>query len=180
MSMRRRQKHLLFATFEDFDKARDVVSELKVLDLKEMIVQNIELYSPIEHPEVEEILGDFHQPIQRFTFFGAITGACCAFLLVAAAAQSMFTVQPQGGKAVIPLPPDIVITYEGTILFGVLGTLAAFFIYSGLPRRIKKYYNQKVSEDQIGIEVQMLPENKEKVRAVLEGCGAVEIRDAIQ
>jgi len=176
----RRKKHLLFATFEDFDKARDVVSELKVLDLKEMVVENIELYSPIEHPEVEEILGEFHQPIQRFTFFGAITGAVCAFLLVAAAAQAMFTVQPQGGKAVIPLPMDIVIAYEGTILFGVLSTLAAFFIYSGMPRRLRKYYSQKVSEDQIGIEVQILPENKEKVRATLHKCGALEIREVIQ
>jgi Alternative complex III, ActD subunit len=178
--MRRTKKHLLFATFGDFDKARDAVTELKMLDLKELVVEEIELYSPIEHPEVEEMLGEFHQPIQRFTFFGALTGALCAFLLVAAAAQSMFTVQPQGGKPVIPLPPDIVITYEGTILFGVLSTLAAFFIYAGLPRRLKKYYNQKVSEDHIGIEVQMKPENTEKVRMAFEKCGALEIREVTQ
>lgn len=175
--MRRKQRHLLFATYEDFDKARDAVAELKMLDLKEMLIEDIELYSPIEHPEVEEILGEFHQPIQRFTFFGAITGAICAFLLVAAAGQAMFTVQPQGGKPVIPLPPDIVITYEGTILFGVLCTLAAFFIYAGLPRRMRKYYNQKVSEDHIAIEVQMKPEHISKVRAALENCGAIEIRE---
>jgi len=176
----RQKKHLLFATFEDFDKARDAVAELKMLDLKEMIVENIELYSPIEHPEVEEMLGHFDQPIQRFTFFGAITGTLCAFLLVAAAAQAMFTVQPQGGKPVIPLPMDIVIMYEGTILFGVLSTIAAFFIYAGLPRRLKKYYNQKVSEDHIGIEVQMLPENMDKVRAALQRTGAVDIREVTQ
>ena len=178
--MRRRQKHFLFGVFDDFEKARDVVSELKVLDLKEKVIDNIELYSPIEHPEVEEMLGEFHQPIQRFTFFGAITGAVCAFLLVAAAAQSMFTVQPQGGKPVIPLPMDIVITYEGTIMFGVYSTIVAFLIYSGLPRRLKKYYSQKVSEDQIGIEVQIEPAKSDKARAVLEQCGAVEIREVTQ
>ncbi len=178
--MRRRQKHFLFGVFDDFEKARDVVSELKVLDLKEKVIDNIELYSPIEHPEVEEMLGEFHQPIQRFTFFGAITGAVCAFLLVAAAAQSMFTVQPQGGKPVIPLPMDIVITYEGTIMFGVYSTIVAFLIYSGLPRRLKKYYSQKVSEDQIGIEVQIEPAKSDKARAVLEKCGAVEIREVTQ
>jgi len=178
--MRRRKKHFLFAVYDDFDKARDVVSELKVLDLKEMMIDGIELYSPIEHPEVEEILGEFHQPIQRFTFFGAITGAVCAFLLVAAAAQAMFTVQPQGGKAVIPLPMDIVITYEGTIMFGVYCTIIGFLIYAGLPRRLKKYYTQKVSEDQIGIEVQVVPEKSDKARAVLEKCGALEIREVTQ
>ena len=175
--MRRVKKHFLFATYEDFDKAREVIAELKALDLKELAVLNIEIYSPIEHPEVEEILGEFHQPIQRFTFFGAIGGAIGAFLLVAAAAQSMFTVQPQGGKPVIPLPPDIVITYEGTILFGVLSTLIAFFIYAGMPRSLRKHYSEKVSEDQIGIEVQVLPRNKEKVREVLKRCNASEIRE---
>jgi len=175
--MRKRKKHFLFATFDDFDKARDVVAELKMLDLKSMVVDGIELYSPIEHPEVEEILGEFHQPIQRFTFFGAITGAVCAFLLAAAVTQSIFTVQPQGGKPVIPLPMDIVITYEGTILFGVLSTLAAFLVYSGLPRRLKKHYNKNVSEEQIGVEVQVIPEHSDQVRVVLERCGSLEIRE---
>jgi Alternative complex III, ActD subunit len=176
----RRPKNLgvLFALYEDFDLARDVVADLKILDMKEMVVEDIELYSPIEHPEVEEILGDIEPPIQRFTFFGALSGAFLGFLFVAAAAQSMFTVQPQGGKPVIPIPTDLVITYEVTILFGVWITLVGFLIYSGMPRRrLKKYYSHKVSEDQIGIEVHMKPENLEKVRATLQGSGAVEIRE---
>jgi Alternative complex III, ActD subunit len=175
---RKPKLNVLFALYDDFDRARDVVADLKILDLKELVVEDIELYSPIEHPEVEEILGDISQPIQRFTFFGAITGAICGFLLVAAAAQAMFTVQPQGGKPVIPLPTDLVITYEFTILFGVWITLVGFLIYSGMPRRrLKKFYSQKVSEDQIGIEVSMKPENVEKVRETLLSSGALEIRE---
>jgi len=176
----RKKKHLLFATFEDFDKARDAVSELKMLNIKEQVVEEMELYSPIEHPEVEEILGDVHQPIQRFTFFGGLGGAVGIFLLVAAAGQAMFTVQPQGGKPVIPLPPAIILMFEGMILFGVFSTLVGFLIYAGLPHRLKKHYNQKVSEDQIGIEVQMNTENAEKVRAIFETCGALEIREVTQ
>jgi hypothetical protein len=176
--MRRKNLSVLFALYDDFDKARDIVADLKILDMKELVVEDIELYSPIEHPEVEEILGDISQPIQRFTLFGAITGAICGFLLVAAAAQSMFTVQPQGGKPVIPLPTDLVITYEFTILFGVWITLVGFLIYSGMPRRrLKAFYSRKVSEDQIGIEVLMKPENKDKVRETLQKSGALEIRE---
>jgi len=175
--MRKKNLKFLFALYEDFDRARDAVAELKILDLKETAVEDIELYSPIEHPEVEEILGEIHQPIQRFTFFGAITGAICAFLLVAAAAQSMFTVQPQGGKAVIPIPADLVVTYEGTILFGVWVTLIGFFVYSGIPRRLTRLYSRKVSEDQIGIEVQVTPEHADVVRSTLEKSGALEIRE---
>ncbi|MDQ6950701.1 MAG: DUF3341 domain-containing protein [Mariprofundales bacterium] len=173
-------KYILFATFDNFTKARDVVMELKVLDLREKIIDDIDLFSPIEHPDVEEMLGEIHQPIQRFTFFGAVTGALCSFLLVAAAAQSMFTVQPQGGKAVIPLPTDIVIAYEGTILFGVLCTLGAFLAYAGLPRRLSKHYNEKVSDDQIGIEVTTAKENIGAIKDVLNKFEPLEIREITQ
>ncbi len=178
--MRRRAKHFLFATFDDFEKAIEVISDLKRLDAKEDIISDIELYSPIEHPEVEEMLGEFHQPIQRFSFFGGITGAILGFIFAAGVGQSMFTVQPQGGKSVITIPPDIIIAYEMTILLGVLSTVAAFLIYAGLPRRLKKYYDHTVSVDQIGIEVETDPENNEKVRAVLQRCGALEIREETQ
>jgi len=174
------QQHILFATYDDFDQAVDVVKELRMADLRDNIIEDIDLYSPIEHPEVEEMLGEFNQPIQRFTFFGAISGAIGAFLLVAAAAQSMFTVQPQGGKAVIPLPADIVITYEGTILIGVLSTLAAFLIYAGLPRRLSKHYNEKVSDDQIGIEVTVNKENVEVAKDIFKRFEALEIREIKQ
>ena len=175
-----RKRHYLFATYADFDQAKGAVKGLKIADVEGLHTKNIELYSPIEHPEVEELLGRFHQPIQRFTFFGAITGTLCAFLLVAAVAQAMFTVQPQGGKPVIPLPMDFVVMYEGTILFGVLSTLAAFLIYSGLPKRLKKHYDPKVSEDHIGIEVEVKPEQKDKIRDILHSFGPVEIREVIQ
>ncbi|MDQ7002700.1 MAG: DUF3341 domain-containing protein, partial [Ghiorsea sp.] len=91
--------------------------------------------------------------------------------------QAMFTVQPQGGKSVITIPPDIIIAYEMTILFGVLSTIAGFLIYAGLPRRVKSYYDHSVSVDQIGIEVETDPKNNEKIRATLEGCGALEVRE---
>jgi hypothetical protein len=179
--MRRiRKKHFLFATFDDFDKAKDVVGELNALDDKEDIIENIELYSPIEHPEVEDMLGEFHQPIQRFSFFGGITGTVLGFIFAAGVGQAMFTVQPQGGKSVIVFPPDIVIAYEMTILLGVLSTVAAFLLYSGLPRRVKSYYDHNVGVDQIGIEVETDPANNEKIRATLEKCGALEVRELTQ
>ena len=51
----RRNKNLsvLFALYDDMELARDVVTNLKILDLKELAVEDIELYSPIEHPEVD-------------------------------------------------------------------------------------------------------------------------------
>jgi len=178
--MSRGKKHFLFAIFDDFEKAKDIISTLQELDKKEDNIDCIELYSPIEHPEMEDMLDNFHQPIQRFTFFGAITGTILGFIFAAGVGQSMFTVQPQGGKSVITIPPDIVIAYEMTILLGVLSTVAAFLIYSGLPRRLKSYYDHTVGVDQIGVEVTVSPKNTESVRKALEGCGALEIREAEQ
>jgi len=178
--MRKRQKHFLFATYDDFEKAKDVLNELNALNAKEDIIEDIELYSPIHHVDVEELLGEFHQPIQRFSFFGGITGTILGFIFAAGVGQSMFTVQPQGGKSVITIPPDIVIAYEMTILIGVLSTVAGFLIYSGLPRRVKSYYDHKVAEDQIGVEVETDPANNDVIRAALERCGAVEVRELTQ
>ncbi len=176
--MARKKKMVqVFATFADFEKTRDVLMALKELDLHEACVEDIELYSPIEHPEVEEILGEIRQPIERFTFFGALSGAILTFTFVAGVAQAMFTVQPQGGKPVIPIPPDMVITYEGTILFGIYSTIVGFLIYAGLPKRLKKHYDPHVSEDQIAVEVDVYPEHVEKVRAVLEKFEPREIRE---
>lgn len=174
------KKHILFAMFDDFEKTKDVIRALQEMDKKEDVIEHIEIYSPIEHPDVEILLNRFHQPIQRFSFFGGITGAIVGFIFAAGVGQAMFTVQPQGGKSVITIPPDIVIAYEMTILIGVLSTVAGFLIYSGLPRRLKSYYDYTVGVDQIGVEVQTLPGNDEKVRQTLESCGPLEIREVTE
>lgn len=159
--------HRFLALFNEFDEAREAIIELKVMDLKEGGVEDLQMSSPIPHPELEDVIGARPSFLQRFSFVGALTGMICGFLLSAAVAQSMFTVQPQGGKAVIPIPADIIVMYEMTILFGVWFTVFGFLIGAGLPRRRSRLYSKQVNEDQVGLLIEVLPSHYEKVKELL-------------
>ena len=163
------------ALFNDFDAARKVILELKVMDLRGVPVERMELSSPIPHPELEEVIGTKPVFLRRFTFAGALTGMILGFILAAAMAQSMFTVQAQGGKPIIPLPANFVIMYELTILFGVWFTLFGFLFGAGLPRRLGKLHTPKIGEDQVGLWVEVLEPQYERVKQVLRTHGALEI-----
>ncbi len=166
------------ALFNDFDEARKVILELKVMDLRGDPVERMQLSAPIPHPELEEVIGTKPVFLRRYTFVGALTGCILGFVLAAAIAQSMFTVQAQGGKPIIPLPANFVIMYELTILFGVWFTLIGFLVGAGLPRRLGKLHTPKVGEDQVGLWVEVLEPQYETVKQVFRAHGALEILES--
>ncbi len=170
------KRHLL-ALFSNFDEAEAVVSELKNLRIsgfnadKDMIVK-----SPIEHPEVEQFLGDKPVRVQWFTLGGALGGGLLAFLLIAAA-QGSFFAQMKGGKPIVPFPPNFVLTYELFILGGVYITVLGFLICAGLPARRSPLYSAKVSEDQIGILVQAEESASGTLKSIFTKHQALEIQE---
>ena len=166
------------ALFDDLDAAHRAILDLKAMDSGGEPIEHMQLRTPIPHPALEDAIGTRPVVLRRFTFIGAITGAALGFILAAAMAQSMFTVQAQGGKPVIPLPADFVIMYELTILFGVWFTLFGFLFGAGLPRRLGKLHSPKVGEDQVGLWVEVLEAHSERVRGVFRDHGAVEILEA--
>jgi len=144
-------KRYMLALYNNFDEAEAVVKELRGATIKgfnaddDMIVK-----SPIEHPEVEEFLGPKPVKVQLFTLVGAVMGGLLAFFLISGS-QANFYAQMKGGKPIVPIPPNLVLTYEMFILGGVYITVLGFLILSGLPARRSPLYSAKVSEDQIGI-----------------------------
>ncbi|MDH2919386.1 MAG: DUF3341 domain-containing protein [Sideroxydans sp.] len=144
------QRHLL-ALFSNFDEAEQVIKELRNTSIKGFDVNNdLVVKSPIEHPEVEEMLGDKPVYVQWFTLFGALMGGLLGFFLISGA-QANFYEQIKGGKPIVPFPPNFVLTYEMFILGGVFITILGFLVCAGLPARRSPLYSSKVSEDQIGI-----------------------------
>ena len=143
------QRHLL-ALFNDFDEAVAAISELRAANIKGFDFDDLILKSPIEHPEVETVLGDRPIKVQWFTLVGACMGGLLAFTLVASAQANFFS-QIKAGKPIVPLPPDFVLTYEMFILGGVFITILGFLICAGLPAKRSPLYSAKVSEDQIGL-----------------------------
>ena len=138
------------ALFNDFEEAGNALQELKDSNLAGFRMQDVTIKSPIEHPELSALLGPRPVYVQLFTLFGAVFGAITGFTLIASA-QANFLLQIRGGRPVVPIPPNMVLTYELFILCGVLMTALGCFIGWKLPGNRRPLYNERVSEDKIAI-----------------------------
>lgn len=170
------KRHLL-ALYNNFEEAEAVVQELRTTSIKgfdsndDMIVK-----SPIEHPEVEEFLGDKPVYVQWFTLFGAIMGGLLGFFLISGA-QANFYMQLKGGKPIVPFPPNFVLTYEMFILGGVFITILGFLICAGLPAKRSPLYSAKVSIDNIAILVKVDEASASVMKAIFTKHQALEIQE---
>jgi hypothetical protein len=170
------KRHML-ALYNNFDEAEAVVRELRNSDIKGFsAADDMVIKSPIEHPEVEEFLGHKPVKVQWFTLFGATLGGFTAFTLISGS-QANFYSQMKGGKPIVPIPPDLVLTYEMFILGGVYITVLGFLICAGLPARRSPLYSAKVSEDQIGVLVKVGDENAMTLRNIFTKHQALEIQE---
>ena len=115
-------------------------------------IGEISLMSPLPLEEAQEVLGLGKSPVRRFSLAGAIIGAVSGFAM--AVSTALVFVLPTGGRAIISVPPYLVITYEMTILFGVLFTLFGFHVVSGLPAWRDKPYTPESNVDRFVVVVE--------------------------
>jgi len=172
------KRYYVMGLFSNFEEAFSTISEIRQHAIPGVTVDDVTLKSPIEHPEIEEVLGDRGSPVPKFTLFGAIFGMVFGFLFLAAA-QANFLVQPQGGKAVIPLPSNIVLTYEMLILFGVISTVIGFFINARLMTKRHPLYSEKVSLDQVGVMLELDEKNVDSLKELFKKHKVLEIREEV-
>ena len=136
---------------------------------------NISLLSPLPLEEAQEILGLDKSPVRRFTLAGAIFGAIGGFAM--AAATSLVFILPTGGRAIITLPPFLIITYEMTILFGVLFTLLGFHFVSGLPAWRDRPYLPSAGTDKFVVVVEgAAGDQVARAETIIRDAGADEVR----
>lgn len=173
-----KKNNVVMGLFGNFDEAFAAVADIRAYKVPGVSVDDVTLQSPIEHPEVEEVLGDRPVYVQKFTFFGALFGMTFGFIFLAAA-QATFLVQPQGGKPVVPLPSNLVLTYEMMILAAMLITLAGFIIGARLLRKRNSLYSEKVSLDQIAVILQIEGDKVQGVKDLFSQHKALEIREEV-
>jgi hypothetical protein len=82
---------------------------------------------------------------------GGFTGAVAGFCLAAGTAW-LYPVQT-GDKPIISFYPTGIVTFELTMLFAIVGTLAGMFLELGLPNWRRRPYDPAISEGCIGISV---------------------------
>ncbi len=160
----------LIGLFHDPDSALAAAGKLKGAGF-----ETPELQSPIPIHGVEEVLGKKKSVIKRFTLIGAITGGTTGFLLAAITAV-MFP-HPTGGRAIITIPPYLIITYELTILFGILATVLGFLISARLPAIKERLYVPEAAIDKFVVSVACENvENISRASDIYRDLGVDEIR----
>ena len=168
----------MMGLFSDFDEAHNAIAEIRRNAVPGVTIDDITMKSPIEHPEVEEVLGERPVHIQKFSLFGAVFGVTFGFLFLAGA-QATFLVQPQGGKAVVPLPSNFVLMYEMLIFFGVWLTFFSFIFLSGLFKKRTALYSEKISLDQVAIIAELEESKTELVKELFKKHRVLEIREEV-
>ncbi len=134
-----------------------------------------EILSPIPIHGVEDVLGKKTSVIKRFTLIGALTGGITGFLL--AAITAVLFPHPTGGRPIITFPPYLIISYELTILFGILATVLGFLISARLPAIKERLYVPEAAIDKFVVSVVCYnAENISRASEVLRDLGVDEIR----
>lgn len=170
--------HVL-ALFADFERAFAAIADIRRFKVPGVGIDDITLKSPIEHPEVERVLGERPVHVRQWSFFGAAFGLIGSFVFFAGA-QANFLAQHRGGKAVITVATNIVLSYEMLVLFGVLFTLVGFVVGARLMRKKGALYDTAVSVDQIGILIENLnEEERQNLRTLFRTHGALDILEEV-
>jgi ABC-type dipeptide/oligopeptide/nickel transport system permease component len=168
----------MLGLFSNFDEATNAIYDIRASTIAGLSVDEVTLISPIEHPEVEEALGDRPVRVQFFTFCGGLFGLVGSWLWISSA-QATFLVQPQGGKPVVTLVSNFVLSYEMMILGGVLSTLIGFLVGARLPSRPSTLYSEKVSLDQVGIILELDETQIEPAKNLFRNHKVLEIREEV-
>jgi len=155
--------------FRDPDSALEAAGNLKNAGF-----ERPEIISPIPLHGVEDVLGPKKSVIKRFTLFGGIFGAIGGFTL--AAGTAVLFVHPTGGRPIITIPPFLIISYEMTILFGILFTVLGFLISARFPALRERVYVPEAAVDRFVVFVPCDDEGYERAESIMREAGAGEIR----
>ena len=170
------KSHIL-ALFNDFEEAARAIADLRESSLKGFKMRDVTLKSPIDHPECAAELGERPVYIQIFSAIGAVLGSSLGFLAISSA-QANFLRQPRGGFPIVPVPPNMVITYELFILTSVFFTIIACYVVFALHSVKSSLYSADISVDKIGILVKADPAAIPGIRAIFTTHHALEIKES--
>jgi len=168
--------------FDAASKAAAAAATLRAARLDRAIA-DVSVYAPTFDHGIDAALGGGKSPVRVYTLIGGLIGCVLGF------AFPIYTVLEwpliTGGKAIISIPPFVVIAFELTILTGALMTVVGFLLSSGLPRVRRRggsnassgaLYDRRFSDDRWGVLVTCAADRAAAVRAQLEHDGAEEVR----
>jgi hypothetical protein len=160
----------LIGTFQSSDRALGAFIALRQAGFTDAV-----LYSPVNSDELHIDGLSRNSSVGFLAFGGAVAGAALGLLLTIHTSTQWPLMT--GGQPIISLPPFFVISFEMTILFGVLATM--FGLFGGIHRSKldSKAYDSRFSVDRFGVYVCCEQDRAEAARHLLSTTGAEEVRD---
>jgi len=164
-------RHGLLAVFTYVD---DLFAALG--SLKQQAARIETVYSPLRLREIDEILGKKPSIVRFVTLLGGILGGISMVSLAVYAHMSFRLIT--SAKPVFPRVPWVIVCFEGVILLAVIFSVCAWVVKGRLPRiGLAPSYEPSFSGDRFGVLISCTGPEKENVRALLQRCGAEEVRD---
>lgn len=161
----------VLGSFVHVDAATDAIKTLRTQGHTDLTV-----YNAAPNHEIEEALEQKVSPVRLFTLAGGLIGCAAGFAMTIWMSLDWPTMV--GGKPFAAIPPYTVLAFELTILFGAMFTVAGMLILSFLKPTNKLMYDEKFSDDQIGIFVPCSSDRYSAVEEVMMQAGSVEVRHA--
>ena len=163
----------LLALFKDIDPAANAVETLEKLGIDREALEVV-TGSPIN----PKMLGRHHveSRIPKYALWGAIFGGLIGIFL-SQVTPKLYKIYV-GGKPLAPGAPTVVVIFEMVMLFMLLSTFFGVFLESVYPSFEKKDYVPEISDGDIALIFECLPENQNKIEEALASLGAKSVRIA--
>lgn len=148
-----------------------------IRDLRAKGFGDLTVYTPVPVEEIEEEVESVRpvSTVRLFTLVGGLAGTATGFFLTIWSSLKWELLT--GGKAVVSIPPFVIIAFELTILFGGLASALAILVLGRLPRlRPSATYDPRFTLDRFGVAVSCPPERVDSASSLLSDAGAEEIR----
>jgi Protein of unknown function (DUF3341) len=149
-------------------------------DLHAAGIRDFTVLSPIPRHEIDEIMyGGEPSPVRWFTLIGGIIGGSMIFSLASLTHANWPMIIP-GGKPLVSIPPFLVVTFEGTILWASMFTLTGLLLLCGLPatKLPTTMHDPRFTNDCFGIVFERTGKHVAKIVHILEHSGAIEVTHA--
>lgn len=135
---------------------------------------DLEVFSPIPSPEIEEAMDIHSSPVGRWSLIGGITGLTTGVLLTAGTSLAYPLVTQ--GKPLVSLPPFVVFMFELTVLLTGIFTLVALLVHTRRPViDLDPNYRVAFSVDRWGVFVSAEGERRRGAEDLVRDTGAVEV-----
>ena len=125
----------------EFDDKHEFIHKLEELVRSGVPKDTITTFTPYLVHEAEEMLDTSQSSVRFFAGVGAVAGLTTGFVFTIGTVMSWPLIT--GGKPLVSIPAFLVISYELTILFGVLTAFTGFLALTRLPA-IARAFNRKV------------------------------------